>query len=218
MITLNDLKRASEKLDDMYLNEVLPRVNEFRKTWNGITKPLLDGNLIRVADRHHIDFVPAEGYAQHFKDLCRVAKTYLNVAWRSADPYISPHFSYNSEYRNAIPDPTLVEVCGHSNQFGFFDGTLWSVIKGRGWINNRCSDMNKIQDYLIQVRTLLKSILDQFDWFSSNVGNISLYISNLVNRVADLDANDTDEFNKLFDLKPSKKRIVISVKIEEVDE
>ena len=218
MITLDDLKEASEKLDKMYREEVYPKVLAFRAAWDKLTAPFLADSMRDVAKRHDIEFLPNHEFAKNIYVLCGIARTHMTVTSKCLDSYTGLYrytFAVNSSHRGEEACPTMVEVTGHNNCFGFWDGTLWSVIRGNSWLRDS-SHMNDIQKFLVQWRKNLLTVLEQFNWFSENIGTIAKQLEDKVNAIVKLDAKDTDEFHALFDIKPKAKMVKITVVVEEV--
>ena len=216
MITLDDLKKASEKLDKMYAEEVYPRILAFREAWDKMSAPFLDENARRVARRHGIEFMPSNELAEKICFLCAISRSVLGTTSKCTASYerirVFNILSYNN---GAEPCPTMIEATGHNNCFGAWGHNLWGVIKGNAWLLDK-PQMDKIQDFLVQWRKNLQTTLEQFRWFAENIGNVSKEIEAKANEIAELDAEDTDKFHALFDIRPTLKKVKITVLIEEI--
>jgi hypothetical protein len=222
MITLEDLQKASEKLDKMYAEEVYPRVLAFREAWDRLSAPFIGENYRLVAKRHGIEFLPNKKIAEKIGLLCRFANTKLNVTTRSGTitfgdgrKIVKEISSFNINCDDKEPCPTIIEATGHSNQFGAWGWNMWGVIKGNGWLRPK-PEMNNIQRYLVTWHDTFHKALEQFDWFVRNIARITKDFEEQANEIAKLDAKDTDEFHALFDIKPKMKMVKITVVVEEV--
>lgn len=210
MITLDSLIAASKSLDAMYRDEVLPKVVAFSNAWDKLTAPLRDENLKMVAKRHNVSLLPSNATANALKEIIGLARPQVCVVTNAYNA--NPHFTYGDFKGYA---PTMVEVCGCNNIFGYWDGTMWSVVKGRGLLKPT-ADINRIKEYLTFYRKMLDNAIAAYEWFCENYTAIANEIEEKVNRVAELDEKDTNEFNALFNIKPKTRKVKITVIVEEL--
>ena len=216
MIKVADLQSASRNLDKIYKDEILPILTEFRNVWNKLTEQYLDTNNKRIAARHDFQFLPSEKWAKPLKTLVCESRARVYVAERTTAPIVKPHWTIRSEWE-AVPD-TLVEFTGHNNCFGYWDGTLWSVIEGNSWANgNSVNDetYNKIYQFLRIINDRFARIREDYKLFAELLPTIVQDMTIRFDELMEKDEKDTAEFNALFGMKPEKRHLKITVSVEE---
>ena len=216
MIKVADLQTASRNLDKIYKDEILPILSEFRVVWDKLTEQYLDADNKRIAVRHGFNFLPSEKWAEPLKTLVGFSRARVYVAERTTAPIVKPHWTIRDRWE-AVPQ-TLVEFTGHNNCFGYWDGTLWSVIKGNAWVNGDCvndENYNNIFQYLHHIVNLFAQIRECHKLFAELLPAIVQDMTTRFDELMERDEKDTAEFNALFGMKPEKKHLKIVVSVEE---
>lgn len=216
MIDVADMKNASRNLDKIYKDEILPILTEVRKVWDKLTMQYLDENNRRIAKRHDIQFLPSEKWAEPLQTLVCESRARVYVAKRTTAPIVKPHWTIRDRWE-AVPQ-TLVEFTGHNNCFGYWDGTLWSVIEGNSWANgNSVNDenYNNIYQYLHYIIDRFARIREDYKLFAELLPAIVQDMTTRFDELMEIDEKDTAEFNALFGMKPEKKHLKITVSVEE---
>lgn len=216
MIKVADLQSASRNLDKIYKDEILPILTEVRKVWDKLTMQYLDENNRRIAKRHDIQFLPSEKWAEPLQTLVCESRARVYVAKRTTAPIVKPHWTIRDRWE-AVPQ-TLVEFTGHNNCFGYWDGTLWSVIEGNSWANgNSVNDenYNNIYQYLHYIIDRFARIREDYKLFAELLPAIVQDMTTRFDELMEIDEKDTAEFNALFGMKPEKKHLKITVSVEE---
>lgn len=122
MITLEDLQKASEKLDKMYAEEVYPRVLAFREAWDKLSAPFITDSTRDLERRHGIEFMPSKEIAENVYLLCGLARTALTVRTLCKGNDEEHTFVKNIGCKREEPCPTIIEATGHNNCFGAWGG------------------------------------------------------------------------------------------------
>ena len=216
MIDIADMKNASRNLDIIYKTEILPILTEVRKVWDKLTMQYLDENNKRIAVRHGFNFLPSEKWAKPLQNLVGFSRARVYVAERTTAPVVKPHWTIRDRWE-AVPQ-TLVEFTGHNNCYGFWDGTLWSVIEGNSWANgNSVNDenYNKIYQFLHTIIDRFAKIREDYKLFTELLPAIVQDMTVRFDGLMEMDEKDTAEFNALFGVKPAKKHLKIVVSVEE---
>lgn len=218
MIKVADLQSASRNLDKIYKDEILPILTEFREVWSKLTEQYLDENNKRIAARNGFNFLPSEKWAKPLQTLVCESRARVYVAERTTTPVVKPHWTIREW--EAVPQ-TLVEFTGHNNCFGYWDGTLWSVIEGNSWANgNSVNDKNynNIYQYLHHIANLFAKIREDYKLFTELLPAIVQDMTIRFDELMERDEKDTAEFNALFGMKPEKRHLKITISVEEETE
>lgn len=216
MIDVADMKNASRNLDKIYKDEILPILTEVRKVWDKLTMQYLDENNRRIAARNGFKFLPSEKWAEPLQTLVCESRARVYVAKRTTAPIVKPHWTIRDAWE-AVPQ-TLVEFTGHNNCFGYWDGTLWSVIKGNAWVNGDCvNDENykNIYNFLLRINNLFAQIREDYIIFTELLPAIVQDMTVRFDELMEMDKKDTAEFSELLGVKPAKKHLKIVVSVEE---
>lgn len=219
MIEVADLQSASRNLDKIYKDEILPILTEFRNVWDKLAEQYLDKNNKRIAARNGFKFLPSEKWVEPLQTLVCESRARVYVAKRTTAPIVKPHWTIRDAWE-AVPQ-TLVEFTGHNNCFGYWDGTLWSVIEGNSWANgNSVNDetYNKIYQFLHTIIDRFARIREDYKLFAELLPAIVQDMTTRFDELMEKDEKDTAEFNALFGMKPAKKHLKIVVSVEEETE